>query len=165
MNEKREMVVRRRDERVSDHVLLYHGMPLFRGTGHRERSPPPHIPCARTVYERYVFPERHRLQSPSIPLGPDPHRTVSHEPSELLRILDMGMAHRPFSTPANPMRAISPFAPNITVLKLRHVTISLSSPAFPLEKLMFRVITANYPNPVPADLVCSLNRCPPHRRV
>ena len=51
---------------------------------------------------------------------------------------------------------------NLPQMKLRHLTIGLLSPALPLKKTVFRVITANCPNPVAMDLAYSLN---PHRRV
>lgn len=73
----------------------------------------------------------------------------------------MWMAHEEFSVPAGIMKAISRFAPNLTVLKLHEITTSLSSLEFPaLIKLTFCLTVHVYPNLVASDLVNFLKHSP-----
>lgn len=116
------------------------------------------------VFEQHIIPECHRLQSLSIPLGYQSIWAVSKslvEPSESLMMLDMWMAHDMFPVPADILKAISRFAPNITVLRLHGVTANVSSFQFPaLVKLTLRVPECCYGGPSPADLVNFLKHSP-----
>ena len=116
------------------------------------------------VFERHIIPERDRLQSLSIALCSESHQEVSDslvEKSDSLRKLDMQTKGEKFFIPAHTMKAISRFAPNITVLELHDVASSLSSLEFPaLVKLVFRLTGSDHPDPVAEDLVNFLEHSP-----
>ena len=116
------------------------------------------------VFERHIIPEHDRLQSLSIPLSIGFPRAVSDSlvrPSKSLKTLDVWMTCTEFSVPTDTMRAISRFAPNITVLKLHIVTTKLSSLEFPaLTKLTLCIVASDHPNPTVEDLVKFLEHSP-----
>ena len=97
------------------------------------------------VFKRYLTPELLRLRSFSIPCKPDSSARISqslHEPAESLRALDLWATDSCFTPSTFAMRAISRFAPNITVLTLLDILTDLSSLEFPsLIKLVFRATT------------------------
>ena len=116
------------------------------------------------VFEQHIIPERHRLRSLSIPLGYRSHLEVVKslaEPSESLETLDMWMTRDIFSVSAHTMKAISRFAPNITVLTLYDVAENLPSLEFPaLVKLTLRLAYDDCQSLDPEDLIKFLKNSP-----
>ena len=114
--------------------------------------------------ERRIIPERHRLRSLTVSLGPASHQDVAQsllESAGSLRTLDVRTTVQMFSIPATTMKAISQFARHITILRLRDITTSLSSLKFPaLAKLTFLITTSTTRKPGAADLVKFLKQSP-----
>ena len=134
----------------------------------RSKKAPLHVSYGWTtpyaVFEQNIVPERHRLQSLSIPICNEVYPEITRslaEPSESLRTLDMRVVRQPYSIAADKMGTISRFAPNLTVLKLHDITTNLSSLGFPaLVKFTFRTTAPDIQTPDAADLIGFLRHCP-----
>jgi hypothetical protein len=134
----------------------------------RSKKAPLHVNygrmTSRGVFEQRIIPERHRLRSLTISLGPASHQDVAQsllESAESLRTLGVRTTDQMFSIPATTMEAISQFARHIMILRLHDITTSLSSLKFPaLAKLTFLITTPTTRKPGAADLVKFLKQSP-----